>query len=337
MVRIPSAATFTVCTDDDKVRINLIWIVTVLTTMLSFVTNWIINPMINAFGGGIAGYRSTALVFAVFTTAMSLIGFAFISETRLKGDWEDQDKMFMSAQKREKNVNILEQYLYLLRNKWWVILMLSKLFGGITMGFCMGVLVYYLQYVLGNMSYLGLFGTAQMFMIVGVSVSVVVSRFIDARLMAVLVYGVEAIVCVIACIFGTNIWVVIVCAAIRSFADGVIQPANGILINRVIDYGEWRNGVRQEGLCNSGQSVLGRIGTAIATATMGFVLAYHGYSGAGTMTEAGIKGIYFMYLVVPAITSILTLIIFLFMRLDAKTVEGYKADIAKRKENLVQQ
>jgi glycoside/pentoside/hexuronide:cation symporter, GPH family len=329
-VRIPGAASFTLCTDSDKVRGNLAWVVSIVTTFCSLAVQWLINPMLNVFGGGFAAYRMISIIFAVFTFVMLNIGFFLTRETRYDGDWAEKDKEFMAAHKKEKRENILEQYGYLLKNKWWVVLMLSKIAGGLMMGFSMALQAYFLQYVLGSMAWMGLLGSVKIAMIIGSVISVAVIKYIDARTLSIILYAVKAVALICAYIFGDNVYVLFAFSCLSMFTDGLIQPANSIIISRVVDYGEWKNGIRQEGLCNSGQSVMGRIGNAVATAVMGVVLSAFGYTGAGTVTAACTSAIRFMYLGVPAICSVLTLFIFMLMKLDGKTVEGYRKEIAAR-------
>lgn len=330
-VRIPGAASFTLCTDSDKVRGNLIWIVSITTTFVSLAVQWLINPMLNVFGGGFAAYRTISIIFAIFTFIMLNIGFFLTRETRKDGDWVEKDKEFMEAHKKQKRENILEQYGYLLKNKWWVVLMLSKIAGGLTIGFSMAVQAYFLQYVLGSMAWMGLLGSVRIAMIIGAVISVVVIKFFDARTLSIILYAIKAVALILAYIFGDNVWALFAFSCLSMFTDGVIQPANGIIISRVVDYGEWKNNIRQEGLCNSGQSVMGRIGSAIATAVMGIVLAAFGYNGAGTVSAACTSAIKFMYLGIPAICAVITLVIFMFMKLDGKTVDQYRAEIAARR------
>lgn len=331
MVRIPGAASYTLCTDSDQVRGKLIWIVSVSTSLLSYVANWLVNPMLNAFGGGLAAYRTMGWIFAAFTFVMLNIAFFLTRETRKKGDWEEKDEEFKQLNQRVKRENILEQYGYLLRNKWWVILMLSKIAGGLVMGFSMAVQAYYLQYVLGSMEYMGMFATTKLFMMGGAFASVLFVNRIDARNMSILMYAIKSVCLIGAFLFAKNVWVVVACLCAGMVTDGLIQPANGIIISRVVDYGEWKHGIRQEGLCNSGQSVMGRIGNAIATVVLGIVLTAFNYTGAGTVTPACANAFQFMYLGIPAICAVLNLVIFCFMKLDGKTVERYREEIAQRK------
>ena len=331
MVRIPGAAAFTLCTDSDKVRGNLIWVFSIVTSFVGMAGTWIINPMLNAFGGGAPAYRYVIYIFAAFSFVMLNVAFFLTRETKLRGDWEDRDRVFMASHKREKRENILEQFGYLLRNKWWVILMLSKVAGGLVMGFNMAVQVFFLEYVLGSLDYFGLFGSTRIFMIAGAALSVVAINLLDARNLSIVLYAVKAVFSIVAYLMGANVWIVLACLCISSLCDGLIQPANGIIISRVVDYGEWKFDIRQEGLCNSGQSVMGRIGNAVATAVLGIVLTAFGYTGAGTVSAEAAGAISFLYLGVPAVCAVLNLVFFLFMRLDGKTVERYRTEIAARR------
>lgn len=332
MVRIPGAAAFTLCTDNEKARGNIIWLVSIVFSFVGMAIQWIINPMVTTFGGGLAGYRVTAWIFGLVAAISLIVAFYCCRETKLSGDWDDVDAAYKKEHNTEKRESIMQQFGYLLGNKWWVVLMLSKIAGGLVMGFNMAVQAYFLQYVLGDMAWLGAFGTTRIFMMIGAAASVILINKMDARTLSICLYALKAVGLGIAFAFSHNVWIVLVGMSISSLSDGLIQPANGIIIARVIDYGEWKNGVRQEGLCNSGQSVMGRIGTAVATAVCGFVMAAFGYSGAGTVTPACANAIGFMFLGIPFICAILNLVIFWFMKLDGKTVDGYRAELKARHE-----
>lgn len=333
-IRIPAAAAPTLCTQNDKVRGMMIWAGTIGNTGGTNITNWLVVPLVALFGGGLAGYRGASITMGFITIVSGFLAFMLYHEMRLDGDWEDVDRTFMKTHNREKRENVFEQFKFLLGNKWWVIYTLSLLAGGISMGFGFGCMAYYLQYVQGDMGLFGLFGTVLSIpMLVGSVVSIVLIQFIEARRLAVILYGLQAVASVCAFIFGGqggSLTAVLVFLGIKCFCDGCIGPARGIMITRIIDYGEWKNGVRQEGLCNAGQSVMGKIGSAIATATMGFVLARLGYEGAGVMPQPAIDALDFLYLGVPAIAAVVTFLIFLFMRLDDKTSARYRKEIDER-------
>ena len=50
-----------------------------------------------------------------------------------------------------------------------------------------------------------------------------------------------------------------------------------------------------------------------------------------TSSPACTSAIKFMYLGIPAICAVITLVIFMFMKLDGKTVDQYRAEIAARR------
>jgi GPH family glycoside/pentoside/hexuronide:cation symporter len=193
-------------------------------------------------------------------------------------------------------------------------------------------MAYYMQYVIGDMGKMGLFGTVLSIpMMVGACISVLLLRFVEPRKAALVLYGLEAVAAWCAFIFGDYLVGVLIFLGIKCCCDGLIGPFDAVIMNRIIDYGEWKNGVRQDGLCNSGQAVMGKIGSAIATATLGFVLAKLGYAGAGEMPAQAVSAIGFLFLGVPAVASTLTFVIYCFMRLDAKSAKKYHDEIEERK------
>ena len=97
-----------------------------------------------------------------------------------------------------------------------------------------------------------------------------------------------------------------------------------------IDYGEWKTGVRTEGLVNSACSFGYKIGNGIGSALLGLILEIGGYVGeAAVQTASALTSIRVCFVWIPIGVYIAGLIIMKFYHLDKEFV-GIIEDLKKR-------
>ena len=113
--------------------------------------------------------------------------------------------------------------------------------------------------------------------------------------------------------------------------SGVQTPVAFVIIPRVIDYGEWKTGSRQEGLCNSGIGVVSKVLQSLATALVGIILAATGYVGGGIATPSAISAINFLFLGVPTLSIIVCAILWISFDLSEEKARAYREEVERRK------
>lgn len=85
----------------------------------------------------------------------------------------------------------------------------------------------------------------------------------------------------------------------------------------VIDYGEWKNGVRNEGLTFAGGTFATTVGTGLASGGVGLFLGANGYVGSDDVQPSAVyDAITGLFITTPAILGVLLLILFYFYNLD---------------------
>lgn len=103
------------------------------------------------------------------------------------------------------------------------------------------------------------------------------------------------------------------------------------LVVDTIEYGEWKTGIRTEGLINSAASFGQKIGSGISTALVGAVLAIGGYVGTATIqTENALTAIRTSYIYIPIILTVIQMIVLGFYHLD-KEYDSILEDIKNRR------
>ncbi|MGT2801798.1 MFS transporter [Streptococcus henryi] len=205
----------------------------------------------------------------------------------------------------------------LFQNKYWVILILTMLISFIVSGLG-GINIYYAQYILGDVSKVAIIGMLSFAPIIAGSLIV---PFIMAKLSkrAVMILGniVMLIGTGIIALFPTNFSMVIVGLVIRGLGIAPGAVAGFAMLGDVADYGEWKTGIRSDGLIFSAATFGEKVGSGIGGLILGVVMSIGGYvAGAATQSVATIFAIKAVFAYIPIILSVLSIVLMLFYDLD---------------------
>jgi len=124
-------------------------------------------------------------------------------------------------------------------------------------------------------------------------------------------------------IFGSQI--------LGSFVGGPLSPLIWAMFADTADYGEWRFGRRSTGLVFSAGSFAQKMGAVLGAAITGWLLAYYGFKANIVQTPQTVFGIRMMVGLLPAAASVLTAVIALFYRLNAKMERTIIAEMKERR------
>lgn len=130
---------------------------------------------------------------------------------------------------------------------------------------------------------------------------------------------------VITGLAGENTTMIVVGTVIRSLGVGPILSAVFALVPDVVEYGNWKFGIRSEGLISSAQSIGSKIGIGVGSALTGWILAAVGYNPVAEPTQAVIHAVKFDYTWMGAILGIIILIIVLLLDVE-KYADQYNKD-----------
>ena len=100
-----------------------------------------------------------------------------------------------------------------------------------------------------------------------------------------------------------------------SVAISVTMTAIFTMAADSVDYNEWKNGHRNEGLLSSGISLATKVGMALGTAAVAYTLAYAGYE-AGAVTETARQAIRWSYYGWPIAVLAVQAVVILFWPMD---------------------
>ncbi|GFI68379.1 isoprimeverose transporter [Lachnospiraceae bacterium] len=129
---------------------------------------------------------------------------------------------------------------------------------------------------------------------------------------------------------GGAMWLIVVSSIIRGVGNACGGATMWAMVSDTIDYGEWKTGVRTEGLVNSACSFGYKIGNGIGSALLGLILEIGGYVGeAAQQTSSALASIRICFIWIPVAVYITGLVIMKFYHLDEEFA-GIIEDLKKR-------
>ena len=219
---------------------------------------------------------------------------------------------------RRETVPMKEQVKAVLKNRYFFLLLLVGATTLIMNANAIGAQIYYCNLVLGNMGFMSTLmvaGQLPGLLILFLMPSIAKKWSKQAFLLigsVLLILGF-----VITGLAGTNTSMIVAGTIIRSFGAGPLLSAVFALVPDVVEYGNWKFGVRSEGLISSAQSIGSKVGIGLGSALTGWILAGVGYDPtAAVQTQSVINAIKFDYTWLGAIISIVILIIVLMLNVE---------------------
>lgn len=292
-----------------------------------------INQIINQFGTlavttfmvGIVkhiGWQGAAIFYGAITCVCILIGFFFTKEH--VGETADGVVHVENVPLKKALPALLKnRYFYLETAMFVLILMQAAGPGSMT--------YYYCNIVVGDL------GLVSFISFCGVVPTVIANFFVPALAQKfgrrnMLIVGAlgNALGFFLCGMFADVLPLVYLGCIIKGFSVGFLFSCGFAMASDVVDYGEWKTGIRSEGLINSCVSFGQKVGLGLGPAIASWILAVGGYNGAAkTQSAAAVSSIKFAFGYYGAIISILIFVIALFMDLDKHKDEITTALAAK--------
>lgn len=315
-INIPYCALGGVMTADPEQRVAIQSYRFVFAMIGGLIVTSFTLPLVDALGDGddAKGYQLTMLLMGVVGMVLFLLCFAG-TEERLKPE-------------KPLSMPLSEQLKSVLRNDQCRVLCLLSvvLLTGILLRNSLAI--YYVKYVLNRPEDVTLFVTIGMVGgLIGCAFALPLSKKLGKIRLYVLLQIGSAIACVVNYFIPVNMWIL---ALVIHFVWGfLLQMSSPLLWAKmadVADYGEAQSGVRLTGVTYSTVVFFIKVGVALGSAMSGWLLAFYGYE-AGTVSEHVNNGIAFSFCILPALMSVLVVIIMRWYTLDNQQVEAIQQQI----------
>ena len=321
-VNVAYASLTSLLTDDtnEKTQLN-IYRMTIanVAAMLVYV---LAMPVIGMFGGSSIGWS----VFFGVIAVMIPFGYWFtFANTREIVGSDD-------AGSGENRHSVAAHFRALVRNKYWWLTLGLNFALWMYNGIANGMAAYIAKYVLGNPNLTAVIGLATVIPMVVVLpfAGPVVARFGKRNSSLV---GLILVVAGSLLVFvdPSNLWVFFVSIIVRMVGIVPMNAALNAMSADVVDYGEWKTGVRSDGIVFSSSSFSMKVAMGVSAAAIAWVLGVSGYDGGSATQSAGtISAMVNTFVWVPiAMVAVMAVLLWLY-DLD-KRIGGIVNDLTARR------
>jgi GPH family glycoside/pentoside/hexuronide:cation symporter len=232
-----------------------------------------------------------------------------------------------------QNSNIRQDIKDLSQNRPWIVLFLLALIIMITITLRTSSAPYYFKYYVGRPKLIGAFVPVYMAAAAaGASVTPILTRFFDKRRLLMVLMSATGFLSIafffipkdqVAWMFALQIAIGLVL--------GPKSPLAWAMYADTADYNEWRTGRRATAMTFAAATFSQKLGTALAAAVMGWVLAALGYVANAVQTTKSQRGIVMMMSFIPALFAFVAVVAMMFYKLDNGQMAQIQEDLAKRK------
>ncbi len=279
---------------------------------------------VEALGGGATGWRNLAIIYAVIAIVINSI--AVFSNKEIP---ETEDISSTNVELVERN-SLGETLKAVLKCKYFYFVILIMLLMYIFATIFQTAAVYYATYVLGNANMLSTL------VIVNYGMTMAGAFLVPLVIKKMNIYKVSIAGMFIALIgrfvtmfggMGASIGVILLGIGIGTIGTAVLQTTSYTMMASTSDYIWLKNKVRANGIIFSSSSMGIKLGSGIGSALCGILLEVGGYvANAEQQSASAIGMLNFLFLWVPVIVTVITIIILFFMDVDKQV------DILKKEQ-----
>ena len=285
-------------------------------------------------GGGVEGWRTIAIIYALIGLIVNTISGLSVKELNETEEKKDEN---------EEKMSFIQSVKLLFSNKYYVIICITYLFTQLyTTMISMGI--YYMKYILGDEN---LFSTFSLWinipLIIGLLVSPLIIRKIGGMYKIniwsyVLATAARALVIVAA--YMGSLPLMLVFTALASLGTSPLQGDMNALIASCSKHTTLKTGKTIDGMMYSCSSLGIKVGSALGTAICGWLLDAAGYvENAAIQTSETISMLQFLYLWAPMILCgcVTALLCFLKVEKANKKLEAKKQNEFNEQEIICQE
>ena len=336
IINVPYASLLGVMSGDRKERTTLSSYRMVFAFGGSLLALWLIEPLVNHFGGSLnskEGWLYTIIVFGMMTTVFFWACF-FLTKERVEPINDEKQ-------------NLKEDLNDLLKNKPWWILLGAGVGALIFNSIRDGAAVYYFKYYVSStitysFSILGENFTmtpttlylvlGQAANIIGVIIATPIANKIGKKKTF---FGAMALASILSVIFyylgKEEVVLIMIFQVLISICAGCIFPLIWSMYADSADYSEWKQGRRATGLIFSASSMSQKFGWTIGGAATGWLLGYFGFQANVAQTVTTQTGIQLMLSILPPIAAAISVLFMMFYPLSEEKLQAIEDELNNKR------
>lgn len=301
---VPHSALMASITRDTNERSSLASLVMISVYATILVVAAATMPLVKSFPSQQAGFTFIAVIYGTIAVGLYLICFSSTREI---------------APSQSKKYSIKEGLKILGQNKYLLILLIAILLVQAANDMRTSAAIFFFKYNLGSEAFYPLFMAIMIAsMIAGASFTPSVARKLGNKRNIYIIGTIIIVVSSTAVIFlpYENLFLITVSMAVSSFGIGVTYVMIRSMLADTVEYGEWKTGLRGEGIIFSTFGVSNKLGYAVGGSLAAFLLASAGYVPDIAQNPQVQRVILYMLTLFPIIAGILAAVILLFYKID---------------------
>ncbi|KAA0562248.1 MFS transporter [Bacillus sp. CH30_1T] len=289
----------------------------------TFIVNVAVLPLVAFFGQGNPqdGFLYTMILFAFVSVVLFFITFANTRE-RVQANGN-------------KPIPFKEGVKALKGNLPWWLLLVSNVLLFIAIISSLQSTIYFFTYNLNREDLIPLINGLTILMVVGTIAAPILAKKIGKRNSMILGFIITSIGQVVMYIGAeaASIPFLILGRVVSISGLGLAVGLKFAMIADTVDYGEWKSGVRAPGLLMASSTFGVKLGMGLGGAIAAWIMSGGGYVANQQQSFSALLAIEFNFIWLPFISCILSIILFLFYRLEKE--EAKIMEVLKEKHNAV--
>ncbi|MCD7866854.1 MAG: MFS transporter [Clostridiales bacterium] len=313
---------------DSQVRMNYTSCRAIGASVIKIILSAVVMPMILFFGNSdvatAKGYFWTTLVCSV----VMLPCFWLCA-------WKCKETVVVEIPKEATQAkakrSVLESMKLMCKNKMLLITVWCVFMGAVAIMSRMSMLTYYVIYVVGSYTMISpIFTTMTVTELIGCTLMPWGTKTFGKRnwLLLLNVVMVAGFIILFAAPVNNSVFLIVISAVI-GFGNSSANVCTGMLSD-CIEYGDWKYGIREEGLTYSYMSFGVKLATAVGGSVTVMLLALSGYVPNQEQTEAVKMGINAVVNLIPAACIVVSAIPLLWYKLDKKMMDKIRVELDAR-------
>lgn len=266
-----------------------------------FVAGIVVIPLVNQFPNHAIGYPVAVAILAVVGVILHLICYKNVKERHV------------IQRPKQKGLG-KKAFLSVLNNGAFAILAIYTLLTIMAMFLKQSSQLYYFQYVMDAPNLVGLVSTLNFIVLIpALFLTTLLSKSVGKKMTAIIGIG-GFVICEFLnfIYFGSHLTTFLIVNTISSFFLVIPNTVTWAFIADVVEYGQWKSGIRSEGITYSSYSFTRKVSQALAGFIPGVALTMIGYQPNVAQSAETLTGLKILFFGVPGVGCLIALLIFLF-------------------------
>lgn len=237
-----------------------------------------------------------------------------------------------AEEKQDDGLPFFQSIGMLLKNRYWVIVLIANLFSNIVYALSGAAGTYYARWILGDDNLIGIMGAAGLIpTFLGFAIVGPLTKKLGIRKTLMVSFVIGIVGSVVRVFFPDSLIVTLTAGLLPSFATIPMMCLSGTMSSMATDYNDYLYGNKIIGMSASAAGFGNKIASGLGAAMIGWILAGVGYdAAAATATTAVRYGIYTICIYLPLAMLVAMLIFVSRFDLEAKYAD-IMAEVHERK------